>query len=207
MNRPYPPPHHLSHDRDLLIETVHAFPFALLVSGGAAAQISHAPVVWKPGEAGRTIWLHMDRANPHSDTLDGAAVTAVFRAGDAYITPSMQAPGKLPTWNYAIVEAQGAARRIDQPSAVKAILAAQTAQYEAQWGGDYALDPDGKAVAALLPFITGVEIAVDSLTGRFKLSQDRRAQDKAAGFAALTDGSPGLEAYWTRLRGSIGLEP
>jgi transcriptional regulator len=87
----------------------------------------------------------------------------------------------VPTWNYTAVHVYGAARVLDDPGHTARHVEALAAKYErgspAPWVPDY--DP------RRLGGIVGIEIGIRSIEGKFKLSQNRSAADRAGVIAKL----------------------
>ena len=87
----------------------------------------------------------------------------------------------MPTWNYAVVHAYGAARVIDDPEHTRRHVEALAAKFERGRAAPWVPDYDVRRLAG----IVGIEIRVDELEGKFKLSQNRSAADRARVVAQL----------------------
>lgn len=114
----YLPKHNEVTDRQLLHGVIRARPFATWVTldeGGIVA--NHLPFLLEArGERG-TLVGHVARANPVWRST-GTPSLVMFQGAQGYITPSWYAAkaehGKVvPTWNYVVVHARGAARAIE----------------------------------------------------------------------------------------------
>jgi transcriptional regulator len=133
-----------------------------------------------------TLRAHLARANPQWRSLDREQeALVVFQAADSYITPSWYAAkrehGKVvPTWNYAVVQAWGRPRVIDDREWLARQIRALTGQQEVRradlWAVDDAPEP---FVAAQLKGIVGVEIPIARIEGKWKVSQNRPPEDRA----------------------------
>ena len=88
----------------------------------------------------------------------------------------------MPTWNYAVVHAHGAARAVDDPEHTRRHVEALAAKFERGRAAPWVPDYDVRRLAG----IVGIEIRVDQLEGKFKLSQNRSAADRARVVAQLT---------------------
>ncbi len=110
--------------------------------------------------------------------MDGAEVLVVFRGPDGYVSPNWY-PSKhetgreVPTWNYAVVHVHGRLRVIDDASWLRRFLDALTDHHEATqphpWQvGDAPADHIEKSLRA----IVGIQIAIERIEGKFKLSQN-----------------------------------
>jgi len=135
---------------------------------------------------------HLARANPHARLLPGTArALVVFLGPEAYVSPGFY-PSKaehgrvVPTWNYEAVTVEGTVEVFDGPArlldAVERLTARREAGRDAPWAVSDA-PPD--FVAAQLKGIVGVRIAMERITGKRKLSQNRSEADKAGVRAGL----------------------
>jgi transcriptional regulator len=131
-----------------------------------------------------TLQGHIARANPHHELAeDGSAALVLFTGTDSYVTPSLYASkavhGKVvPTWNYIAVHAHGTLRYVKDPAALRRHLEQLTARHEAARPRPWSIDdtPEGY-VDKLLNAIVGVEIEITRLDGKWKMSQNRPAED------------------------------
>ena len=178
----YLPPMFSETRPEVLIEHIERYEFGLLVSHGAAGIVaSQIPFLVERRDGRLALLGHLARANPQLADLEaGGAVLAVFAGPHAYISPSWYAQGPaVPTWNYATVHAYGAARTIADPAWLRVLLGRLSRRHEGREPGPAwrAEDLPEDYLAAMLGGIVGVEIAVERLEGKFKLSQNRPAAD------------------------------
>ena len=127
-----------------------------------------------------TLFCHVARPNPVVAHAGGPLASVVcFSGSQAYVTPSWypgkQAHGKaVPTWNYAIVHAHGQARFIDDRDwllqHVAALTAAQESAREQPW---QVSDAPASYIEQMLRGIVGVEIRIDRIEGKWKVSQNQ----------------------------------
>lgn len=206
----YQPAHFVENDAQALAALMAAYPLAGIVrQGPEGLAADHVPLRWNPGP--RTLRGHVARANPlwreaQDAGPEGLPVLAIFRAEQAYISPNWY-PGKaathqaVPTWNYAVAHAHGRLRAIDDAGWLRSLLAELTAQHEQRqpkpWSmADAPEDYLGRMVAA----VVGIEITVERLDGKAKLSQNRPAADREGVVLGLrADGAPGAEAMADRV--------
>jgi transcriptional regulator len=203
------------HFRQADLATLHAFMdahgFALLCSAGEGGTpfASHLPLLLDrlAGPFG-TLVGHMARANPQWRHADGRPVLAVFSGPHAYVSPSWyEAEEVVPTWNYAAVHAAGVLRAVHGRDALREIVAAAVARYEAGRPRPWRLDPAAGYLDRMLGAIVGFRVEIATLEGKWKLSQnhppERRARvvralreqggEDAAAVADLMDGDDGGE--------------
>lgn len=157
------------------------------------AVVDHLPMlhVADGGPFGRLVG-HLARANPQAAAeAEGRAVTVVMVTAEAYVSPSAY-PSKaehgraVPTWNYVAVHAHGRLHRIEDRERLTAIVAALTERHEAGRAHPWAVaDAPADYFAAQLKGIVGIEIVVERLEGKRKLSQNRSAADRAGVIADL----------------------
>ena len=195
----YIPPSFAEHDVAVMHDFIDAHPLGALVTSGTTGLFAtHLPLVLDRTRGARgTLEGHLARANPHHGLIaDGTDAMVIFTGVDAYVTPSLypskQRHGKVvPTWNYVAVHAHGRIRLVREPDRLRAHLERLTARHEAVQPRPWSIDdtPVGY-VDALLGAIVGIEIEIDRLDGKWKMSQNRPAEDiegVARGLAASAD--------------------
>jgi transcriptional regulator len=181
---------------------IRAQPLGLLVTAGSGGLLADpVPFLLDPedGPFG-TLRAHLARANPQVQALAAAPEALVaFTAAQAYVTPSWYASkaehGRVvPTWNYAVVQARGPARLVEDADWLLAHVAALTEAQEAGRPEPWAVsDAPAPFVAAQLRAIVGLEIPIARIEGKLKASQNRPAPDRegvAAGLSAA--GAPAM---------------
>jgi transcriptional regulator len=135
-------------------------------------------------DAGRhTLRGHFARNNDHWRSADGAAGLVIVRGPDAYVSPSWYASkaehGRVvPTWNYVTAHVHGTVSVHDDPDWVADLVRELTDRHEAgrpaPWSVD---DAPPRFFAGQLRAIVGVELAIERVEAKFKLSQNRPAAD------------------------------
>jgi transcriptional regulator len=182
----YIPPSFAEHDVAVMQAFIDAHPLGALVSATPSGLFAtHLPLVLhRERGAHGTLQGHVARANPHHELAgEGSDVLVLFTGADAYVTPSLYASkardGKVvPTWNYVAVHAHGTLRYVREPDALRRHLEQLTARHEAARPAPWSIDdtPVGY-VDKLLGAIVGVEIEITRLDGKWKMSQNRPAED------------------------------
>ena len=191
----YVPKHFAVADRSQLVRVIEAHPFGILVSvANAEALATHVPfVVLRHGER-ITLGLHVARANPHWQSIDGANVLAIFQGPHAFVSASWyeQPDVSVPTWDYAAVQCRGRAS-IARDEATERILRALVAQHEGAsgWSMDGA---DPEYLQRMKRGIVGIKIAVTAIEGAFKHSQNRSAVERERVAMELRATEPELAA-------------
>ena len=190
----YTPKHFAVEDRVQQLQFMRAYGFATLVSqGGPGSTATHLPLVVDERNDGNVFLLgHVARANPHwKDLESGIEALAIFHGPHAYISPAWyEMHPSVPTWNYAVVHAYGKARLLDA-AATRRLLKTLSDQYESGRENPWRMeDLSGDYVERMAAAIVGFEIAIDRIEGKFKLSQNRPAADRAGVVNALLRGGP-----------------
>ena len=167
---------------DRLHGLIEAHDFAMLITNGEPAPlVSHLPFVLdRTAGPNGTLQAHMARGNPHWRQFAGEALVA-FRGPHSYVSPSWYEPDApaVPTWNYAVVEANGTPRIVDDPQEVRAQQERLVAAHEAGRSPSWNMDGQPPAyIEGMLKGIVAFEIPIARLAGKFKLSQNRSAADQ-----------------------------
>lgn len=170
-------------DIEKSLQLIRNFPLATLISVGTnqTPYISHLPLVIE-SDANRnsfTLFGHLARANPHLQLLNQQKVYAIFHGPQAYITPRWYAENDVPTWNYAVVHAQGPCQLIEDVPGILNCLKKLTQQIEGQKpsGWEFWL-PEDLQPGTLEKHIAGFQIQVETLQAKFKMSQNRSEADR-----------------------------
>jgi transcriptional regulator len=180
----YQPAHFVEQDADALLALMTSAPLATLVRGGTGLAADILPLEVERVGSGWRITGHVARANALWREADGQPVLAIFQGPQAYISPnwypSKAQHGKaVPTWNYTMVQVHGTLRAIEDPEWLRAFVTRLTERNE---GGRampwHVADAPADYLAAMLQAIVGIEIEVTKLEGKFKLSQNRSAEDR-----------------------------
>ena len=190
-------PAHFAEDRlDVLHGVIRARPLVTLVtSRGGTLDADHVPVLLDAtAGASGTLQGHVARANDLWKAVrPGSEALAIFQAEDHYVSPAWY-PAKLehgkvvPTWNYVVVHARGPIRFIDDREWLRALVTRLTDVHEGSRDERWRVtDAPPDYIDAMLRAIVGFEIEMTTLTGKWKMSQNRSPADRA-GIAA------GLEA-------------
>jgi transcriptional regulator len=179
----------------VLHELMERNPLATVVAVTAAGiQANHIPAMHEPGAGSPgTLRGHIARANTiWRDLKDGAEVLAIFQGASHYISPNWY-PSKLengqvvPTWNYTVVHARGRITWIHDARWLREFLDSLTERHERGSASPWRVgDAPPKYIDGMLKAIVGFEIALEKLTGKWKLSQNRNAADRAGVVAALS---------------------
>lgn len=191
-------PTHFREDRlEVQHGLIQAHPLGLLITAGTGGGLMANPIPFTlaPSASERgTLQAHLARANPQVGEL--AAVSdclIVFQGPQAYVTPSWYATkretGKVvPTWNYATVHAWGRPRLIEDSHWLWHQLHELTQQQEQARSAPWRVsDAPPSFVTAQLKGIVGLEIDIDRLEGKWKVSQNRPERDRKGVLAGFRE--------------------
>ena len=176
-------PDHFREDRpEVLHDAVRRIGFATLVTEGLDA--NHLPMLLQESDGSHVLRGHVARANPVWKKGDGPAL-AIFLGPHAYVSPnwypSKAATGKaVPTWNYITVHARGAIRWIQDAGWLRNHVGQLSAAHEAGRDLPWMIsDAPASYIDTMLRGIVGFELFIAGLEGKYKLSQNRDAADRA----------------------------
>ena len=165
---------------------------ALVASVGAAQLITVGrdgvplatllPVLWE----GDRVIAHMARANPHWTHIEqGDPVLLVVTGPQAYVSPTWYASkaehGRVvPTWNYSAVHLTGRVHVREDLEWLRSAVDGLVERHEAHRPDPWrSTDAPERYIAGQLRAIVGLEIAVEGVEGKAKLSQNRSERDRA----------------------------
>lgn len=185
----YVPPVFAVDDVPRLQDFMEEFNFATVVTqreGELTA--SHIPFLLDRGIGPYgALRAHIAIRNPQlKDLHSGAQALVMFQGPHTYISPSCYVnPKNVPTWNYTAVHAYGTPK-IGNKAAMIALLKDLTARQEASFARPWDFDPDAAWIHKLLNEIVAFEIRIEKLEGKFKLSQNRKPEDRVGVIEALS---------------------
>jgi transcriptional regulator len=200
--------------REVRSETLHGLihdhPFATVVAVGAdGIDANHLPFELVDG----MLHAHVARGNELA-RLDGAEVLAIFHGPQGYISPnwypSKHVTGReVPTWNYAVVHVHGRLRVIEDAAWLHRLLERLTDRHEAglpqPW---HVTDAPADHIERSLRAIVGLEIAIERIEGKFKLSQNHPAANRLGVIEGLRERAAAGDAALSRaMSDAMQVEP
>jgi transcriptional regulator len=188
-----------------------------VVTTGTDGSLESSFVPLQLDEARNVLIGHLARANSHQRSIGaageaGVSALVLFTATDGYVTPSWYATkavtGKVvPTWNYEIVQVHGTATIIDDPTLVAETVRSLTYQHEhtreTPWSVD---DAPADYLASQYKAIVRIEIAIDRIEGKRKLSQNRPGEDILGVLHGLRSENK-IDAYDQTLKANVHTIP
>ena len=179
------------HFAETRVEVLHGLirdcPFATVVTNAADGLVAnHLPFEL----VGNALHGHVARGNELA-RLDGAEVLAIFRGPDGYVSPNwypakQETHREVPTWNYAVAHVHGRLKLVEDAAWLRALLERLTDHHEATepqpWRVD---DASADHVEKMLHAIVGIEIEIERIEGKFKLSQNHPERNRLGVIAGL----------------------
>lgn len=201
----YLPGHFKETNPERIAELVKSHPFGVLVTAPEGVPfISHLPFLFEStaGAHGKLLG-HLARANPQWQHLAARReALVVFQGPHAYVSPSWYGSPGVPTWNYAVVHFHGKARLIESQAELAGLVTQLTRVYESQRPSPWTFNLAGEQVK-LLSMIVGFEIEITSVQAKFKLSQNRSAEDQQRVIEELSVSSNPLEVSMAKLMAGL----
>ena len=173
---------------DVMIDFIKAYPFAAIVTHGEnGLSAEHLPIFIDADSQGKLVLqAHIATANPLWKVIkDGEPVLVIFQGPNSYITPNWF-PSKakdhkvVPTWNYTAVHAKGTISFIHESEWKMLLLDKLTSAHEQKQATPWAMsDAPEDFIKKLMPAIVGIEVGVDDLQAKFKLSQNQSSENRS----------------------------
>ena len=184
----YIPPPFAERDLKRLHEFIEQYSFGLLISAdGGEPQASHLPMLLDRREGPNgALYGHMARANSHWQQASGKPILAVFSGPQVYISASWYEEEKVvPTWNYVAVHARGVLQTIEDAPTLGQIVRDYVEFYERGLPQRWNMEGPEEFYQRLLNQIVGFRLSIDSIEGKWKLSQNHTHQRRGRVVAAL----------------------
>ncbi len=165
-------------DKNLIVDFIRKNSLGILFScSDGDYYSSHIPFL--VNDQCTTLTGHMSRANLHWTVLGRNKVLVVFQGVDHYISPTWyNEEGAVPTWNYVTVHAVGEATIINDEEENMKIVDDLSNFFEPIYGGEWRADWSDRTTRDMLKGIVGFHIAIESLDGKWKLSQNHPKENR-----------------------------
>lgn len=197
----YLPTHFQQDDLTELFDCIEAHPLAsVMVVFDGDIEANHIPLeLDRSAGAKGMLRGHIAKANPLFRLLENErSVYVIFHADQAYISPNWY-EGKqehhrvVPTWNYRVIHVKGMIRKVDDDKYLRGVLARLTRTHEATQAVPWKMgDAPNDFIEEQLEKIVAIEIEIDSIVGKFKVSQNRSAADAEKVARALENEHPDM---------------
>jgi transcriptional regulator len=175
---------------DVLHALIRAYPFGTIVMHGDNGLVAnHLPFELV---SDTSLHGHVAVGNELAKA-DGATVLVIFQAADGYISPNWY-PSKhetgreVPTWNYGVVHVHGRLRVTNDKAWLRQLLERLTDRHEAKQPKPWHVsDAPEDHIESMLRAIIGIDIAIDRIEGKFKLSQNHPDANRAGVLKGLSE--------------------
>jgi len=160
---------------------IREYPFATLITySESGIEATHLPVVLVDVEGKTVIQAHIAKANKlWKSVKEGAEILLIFNGPNCYVSPNYYPTKKesgkaVPTWNYVVVHVKGVISFIHDEKWIYNMIDLLTKEHEAKQDVPWSItDAPETYINKMLPAIVGIEIAIDSIEGQWKLSQNQ----------------------------------
>ncbi len=152
--------------------------FATLISNGTSEpEISHTPMLIDKKKT--VLRGHLSKANQHyKGLLKAEKALAVFHGPHHYISPSSyKNHPSVPTWNYAVVHVSGKASVISNRSTILKFLSDLVKNHESSEANPWKFELPTAYLEKMVKSVVYFEIAIEEVSAKFKLSQNRPKDD------------------------------
>jgi transcriptional regulator len=183
----YIPEYFRVRDHEDAIKFMRANPFAVLISSIEAGPFAtHLPLFIRAAEEKVLLRGHVAKANPHWRHLEQEPqCLVIFHGPHSYISPrNYTVRESVPTWNYGAVHLYGNAQVFSSPEALQGMLNELIDTFDPAYTSQWA-SLDKSYRERMLKQIVGFEIEVTKMEAKFKLNQNRSADDQENVIASL----------------------
>jgi len=188
---------------EVLRDAIRSHPLATLITSGSAGLIANVlPFNLRVTAQGDLLCAHLAKANDQLvDLRHGAQALVIFQGPQAYITPSWYPTKKqhgkvVPTWNYVIVQVRGVPKIRDDRDWLFDQLSELTSAHESKRREPWHVnDAPSDFIEGQLKGIIGLEIPIDHIEGKWKVSQNQPMENRIGVVEGLLiDGKKALGA-------------
>lgn len=179
------------HNEEKRVSVMHSLmvsrPLGTLVTLGASGLFaSHIPMILEDdGSDFGILKGHISRANPQwKDFVPTVDALAIFSGHQHYISPNWY-PGtkehgrEVPTWNYVVVHAYGPLKAIQDHHWLLTNVEKLTNTHEAASPASWKVsDAPEDFIKSLLNGIVGLELPIQRLEGKWKVSQNKSERER-----------------------------
>jgi transcriptional regulator len=191
----YIPTHFAADDAALVRLLAHPSAADLVTATADGLLATPLPLLFEPHTGSHGALLgHLARNNDQWRRPPIGEAMVIVRGPQAYVSPGFY-PSKaehgrvVPTWNYVTAHVHGRLVIHDDPAWVEANVRRLTATHERDRAAPWLVDDAPEAyLTGQYRAIVGVEIVIDRIEAKFKLSQNRSVEDVDGAIAGLEDG-------------------
>jgi transcriptional regulator len=200
----------------LLAELSASVPATLVTYGPGGFRASILPMLFDRDDGPHGMLRgHLARGNPQWREIEASIAAggggagealAIFDGPDAYVSPAWYEEKRLtgkvvPTWNYVTVQAHGTISTIHDPEWLIPHVGRLVARHEAGRPDPWSLsDAPEDYVRTQARAIVGLELRIDRIEAKAKLTQNRSAPDIEGTIEGLSAGTPREQAVAEAMR-------
>lgn len=189
----YLPKHFSESDQNIINEIIHKYDFATIITKtNNDIEITHIPLLLVKTE--NKLVGHIARANPiyslaKSETID---VKIIFNGPHGYISNKYYSnpDDNVPTWNYVAIHIDGKLSVVDGNESISKILDKQFSVYESN-----DINWESSKISKMVNGIVGIQINIENVVAKFKLSQNKSLEDQKLIITSLSDNNPELALF------------
>lgn len=180
----YLPEHFALDDTQQIQQLIGDYPLASLIyQDQGELQAEHLPGVFlpEPRDGKARLFFHAAAGNRLAQLASSAnaSVLAIFQGPSGYVTPGWYEEKAIsgevvPTYNFAVVQVHGRLTRIDDEQVFLERLSLLSDHFENQRPQPWRVsDAPPEFIRGLLQAIVGLELEIERVTAKFKLSQNK----------------------------------
>jgi len=160
-------------DNEDILSFIKANSFGQLISLAKGKLVSsHIPFLLSNDK--QLLKCHLAKSNSQWQDIENQEVLITFQGPHDYVSPSWYNSAGVPTWNYQAVHIYGKPQLITNTETLSRLVNELTGIYESCL--DKPWEPEYKV--AMLKAIIGIEIKITDIQCKYKLSQNRSADDR-----------------------------
>ncbi|MCG8414873.1 MAG: FMN-binding negative transcriptional regulator [Pseudomonadales bacterium] len=124
---------------------------------------------------------HIAKANPQWQQLDGQEVLVIFAGSHGYVSPGWIGGIGVPTWNYQAVHVYGRATHFDDVDRLNQLVTQLSSRHETSMESPWTPEFDARMLNAII----GIDIEIDKIECKYKLSQHRPLEERETTISKL----------------------
>ena len=182
-------------DSEAIQRLIANHPLASLITfADGRLEANHLPLLYLPPSEGAPqgkLLGHVAKANSVWNTNQSIAALAIFQGPEQYISPNWY-PSKhetgraVPTWNYTAVHVHGTLTFHQDAEWLRNAVTKLTIHQEAVEPSPWQVtDAPADYITGMLKAIIGLELHITRIEAKWKVSQNRSADDRTAVATAL----------------------
>ena len=139
-----------------------------------------------------SLQCHVAKNNSIWQDITKSRITAIFSGPHAYISPCWySSEDQVPTWNYSAVFAEGQVRLLDDKQLAPLLIKLTNSEENRTWNNiKWSTRKVGASkYGSMMRAIVGIELQIEKIYGKLKMSQNRSSEDRAGAVQGLLESS------------------